>query len=191
MTARDFLALAQRACARREIVVPDFGRRRHRGIGEAQKVRGELVTAIDAERIGLLRERDDVLLASLKPPDHNARQAVVAFEAYEPVPKDHERQHVNAAAVWNEIAPIRPTGRRERRPGDLEVFGAVGVRADDQRRPAIESGMVFDFVLNAGFARGNERRFRRGRGEVNEPNFRGLVIMRRNVAETARCMATD
>ena len=191
MAARYFLALAQRACARREIIVPDFGRRRHRGIGEAQKVRGELVTAVDAERIGLLREGDDVLLASLKPPDHNARQAVVAFEAYEPVPKDHERQNVNAAAVGNEIAPIRPAGRRERRPGDFEVFGALCVRADHQRRSAVEGGMVFDFVLNTGFARGNECRFRRGRGEVKEPNFRGLVIVRRNVAETARCMAAD
>ena len=30
--------------------------------------------------------------------------------------------------------------------GRHEVFGAVGVRADDQSRPAIESGMVFNFV---------------------------------------------
>lgn len=130
MAARDFLALAQRAFACREIVVPNLGRRSHRGIGEAQEISGELVTAIEAERIGLLRERDDVLLASFKPPDDNTRQAVFAFEAYELVRKDRERQHVNAAAVWNEIAPIRPTRRRKWRPRDLEVLGAVGVRAD-------------------------------------------------------------
>ena len=60
-----------------------------------------------------------------------------------------------------------------------------------ESRPAFEGGMVFDFVLNTGFARGNEGRFRRGGREVKEPNFRGLVIVRRNVAETARRMAAD
>ena len=71
-----------------------------------------------------------------------------------------------------------------------EVFGAVGVRADDQSRPAIESGMVFNFVIEP-FAPGNECRFNCRRGEVKEPDFRGFVIVRRNVAETARCVAAD
>jgi hypothetical protein len=31
---------------------------------------------------------------------------LLGMGACEPVPKDHERQYVNAAAVWNEIAPI-------------------------------------------------------------------------------------
>ena len=51
---------------------------------------GELVAAVDAERIGLLGERDNVLLAGLKSPDHDARQTILAFEPYEPVLEDHE-----------------------------------------------------------------------------------------------------
>jgi len=48
---------------------------------------------------------------------------------------------------------MRPARRRKRRPGDLEVFGAVGIRADQQRRSAIKTGMALDFVLNTGSAK--------------------------------------
>jgi hypothetical protein len=44
--------------------------------------------------------------------------------------------------VRNEIAPVCPTGRGERRPDNLEIFGAIGIGADDQRRAAVEVRMV-------------------------------------------------
>ena len=53
-----FLLLAQHALARLHVVVVDARRRRHRGIGEAERVGVELVAAGQAERIGLLVEGD-------------------------------------------------------------------------------------------------------------------------------------
>src|SRR5262249_58760753 len=91
VAAGDFLPLAQNAFGRCEIIIPDFFRRRHRRIGEAQKIGRELVAAVDAERIGLLGECDNVLLATRKAPNHNARQAILALEPYEPVFEDYER----------------------------------------------------------------------------------------------------
>ena len=56
-----------------------------------------------------------------------------------------------------------------------EVFGAVGVRADDQSRPAIESGMVFNFVIEPRF-RARQRvsvQLQAGRGQgAGLPRFR-------------------
>ena len=37
---------------------------------------------------------------------------------------------------------------------------------------------MLDLVLDAGFARGNERRLGRGCGKIDEPRFRCFVIMR-------------
>ncbi len=55
----------------------------------------------------------------------------------------------------------------------------------------MERRVVFDLVLDAGLARGDERRLRVGHGEVDEPDFRGLVIVRRDIAVTARNVAAD
>jgi hypothetical protein len=57
---------------------------------------------------------------------------------------------------------VGPAGCAERRPHDLEILGAIGIGADDQCRAAVEGGMVLDLVLDAGLARGNERRLGRG-----------------------------
>ena len=109
----------------------------------------------------------------------------------EPILQEQKGQDVNAGTMWNEIAPIVAARRGERHPDDLEIFGAVGVGADNQSRSAVESRMVFDFVLDAGFARGNERQLGLGRSEIDEPDFRGFVIVRRYVAEMSRCVAAD
>ena len=65
--------------------------------------------------------------------------------------EDYERQDIDARPVRNEIAPVSPTGRGERRPDNLEIFGTISIGADDQRRAAFEVGMVFHFVLDAAF----------------------------------------
>src|SRR5262249_55313515 len=191
VAAGGFLPLAQNAFTRCEIIIPDFFRRGHRRIGEAQKVGREFVAAVDAERIGLLGECDNVLLSARKAPDHDPRQTILALEPYEPVFEDYERQDIDAWPVWNEIAPVSPTRRRERRPDNLEIFGAISIGADDQRRAAFEGGMVFHFVLDAGLTRGNERRLGIGCGKIDEPRFRCFVIVGRNIAEASRRMAAD
>src|SRR5262249_51810079 len=151
----------------------------------------KLVAAVDAERMGLLGECDNVLLATRKAPNHDARQAILALEPDEPVFENYERQDIDAWPVRNEIAPVCPTGRGERRPNNLEIFGAIGIGADDQRRAAVEGRMVFHFVLDAGLARGNKRRLGIGYGKIDEPPFRCFVIVGRNTAEASRRMATD
>ena len=191
VAAGDFLPLAQNTLPRREIIVPDFFRRGHRRIGEAQEVGRELVAAVDAERIGFLGECDHVLLAACEAPDHDARQAILALETYQPVLEHQEHQDIDARPMRNEIAPVGPTGRGERRPDDLEILGTVGIGADDQGRAAVEGGMVLDLVLDAGLARGNERRLGRGCGKIDQPRFRRLVIMGRDIAEASRRMAVD
>jgi hypothetical protein len=120
-----------------------------------------------------------------------ARQAILALEPDEPVFENYERQDIDAWPVRNEIAPVCPTGRGERCPNNLEIFGAIGIGADDQRRAAVEGRMVFHFVLDAGLARGNERRLGIGCGKIDEPRFRCFVIVGRNIAEASRRMATD
>src|SRR6266404_6102149 len=115
MAAGNFPPLAQNAFARCQIIIPDFFRCGHRRIGEAQKVGRELVAAVDAERIGLLGERDNVLFSARKASNHNARQTILALEPYEPVFEDYEREDIDAWPVRNEIAPVSPTGRGERR----------------------------------------------------------------------------
>ena len=91
----------------------------------------------------------------------------------------------------NKIAPVCPTKRGERRPDNLEIFGAISIGANDQRRAAFEGGMVFHFILDAGLARGNKRWLGIGCGKIDEPRFRRLVIVDRNIAEASRRMAAD
>ena len=91
----------------------------------------------------------------------------------------------------NQIAPISPTGRGQARPDNLEIFGTIGIGADDQRRAAFEGGMVLRFVLDAGLARGDERRLGIGCGKIDQPRFRCLMIMGRNIAEASGRMAAD
>src|SRR5262249_15832597 len=146
---------------------------------------------VDAERIGLLGRWDTGLLAGRKAPNHDARQAILALEPYEPVFEDYERQDIDAWPVRNEIAPVCPIGRGERRPDNLEIFGAISIGADDQRRAAVKGGMGFHFVLDAGLARGNKRRLGIGCGKSDEARLRWLVIVGRNIAEASRRMATD
>src|SRR5260370_15975152 len=138
-------------------------------MGEAKKVGRELVAAVDPERIGLLGECDNVLLSARKAPNHDARQAILALQPYEPVFEDYERQDIDAWPVRNEIAPVSPTGLGERRPHNFEIFRPIGIGADDQRRTALEGGMVFYFVLDAGLARGNERRLLIAGGKIDDP----------------------
>ena len=132
-----------------------------------------------------------MLFSARKAPNHDARQTILALEPYEPIFEDYERQDIDAWPVRNEIAPVSPTGRGKRRPNNLEILGAVGIGANDQRRAAFEGGMVFHFVLDAGLARGNERRLGIGCGKIDEPRFRCFVIVGRNIAEAPRQMTVD
>ena len=80
-------------------------------------------------------------------------------------------------------------------------FGRIGAAAlegmarqpeiAEARRAALEGGMVLHFVLDAGLARGNERRLGIGCGKINEPRLRCFVIVGRNIAEASRRMAAD
>jgi hypothetical protein len=79
VAAGDVLPLAQNAFARCQVIIPDFFRRRHRRIAEAQKVGRELVAPLDAEPIGLLGECDHVLLAAREVMNYDARQTILAL----------------------------------------------------------------------------------------------------------------
>jgi hypothetical protein len=46
--------------------------------------------------------------------------------------------------------------------------------------------MMLYFILDSGFAWRHERRFGVGRREINEPYFRRLVIVSRNVRKPTR-----
>src|SRR5437660_1478045 len=109
MAAGDFLPLAQSAFARCETIIPDFVGRRHRRIGEAQKVGRELVATMHAERIGLLGECDSVLLATRKAPNHDARQTILALEPYHlpPIPFIDDPQP-KGGPLLGPLCPIRP-----------------------------------------------------------------------------------
>ena len=102
-----------------------------------------------------------------------------SLQSDEPVLENYERQDVDPGPV------------RDERPDDFEIFGAISIGADDQRRAPVECGMVFHFVLDAGLARGNKRRLGTGYGKIDEPRFRCFVIVGRNIAEASRRMATD
>ena len=106
MPARDLLPLAQPSRAMGEIIVPDFRRRRHRRIAELQRIGVEFVSRIEAERIGLLVERDDVFLAVGEPPHHDAGETVLALQPDQPAGKDREAQDVDAGPMGNDIAPM-------------------------------------------------------------------------------------
>ena len=140
---------------------------------------------------GFFGKCEDVLLAARKVLDHDAWQTILSLQSYEPVLKDYKRQQIDPRPIRDEVAPVSSTGRGEWRPDNLEIFGAVGVGADDQRRRAFKGGMVFRIVLNAGLPRGNERRLAIGCEKIDEPLFRGFVIVGRNVAEASRQMAAD
>ena len=45
---------------------------------------------------------------------------------------------------------------------------------------------MLDFVAQRRLARGDQRRLRRGLREVDQPGFRGLVIVHRDFGEAAR-----
>jgi hypothetical protein len=97
----------------------------------------------------------------------------------------------NSWLVRNEIAPVSPAGGGERRPDYLEILCTIGVGADDQRPVAFEGGMVFHFVLDAGFARGNEHWLGIRGGKIDEPLFRRLMIVDGDNAGTSRQGAAD
>ena len=111
------------------------------------------------ERRALLR------FMSRKAPNHDARQAILALEPDEPVFEDYERQDIDAWPVRNEIAPVCPIGRGERRPDNLEIFGAISIGADDQRRAAVKAGWCstsywtpdWRAAISVGSALGTER----------------------------------
>ena len=161
VSARHFPPLAQDSRALRQVIVPHFGRRRHRRIAEAQRVGRKLVAVLDAERIGFLVEGDRVLLAAGEMPHDDARQTVGAFQPDQPVGEHHMGENEYSRAMRDEVAPMRAARVRQRRDNELEVLGAVGVGEQNQRRFAREGGMMLDFVAQRRLARGDQRRLRR------------------------------
>ena len=51
--------------------------------------------------------------------------------------------------------------------------------------------MVLGLILNPDFTRGDERRLRVRCGEIDQPEFRGLMIVRGDVAKGAGRMKAD
>ena len=98
---------------------------------EKHEPASDVEPAVDAERIGFYGKSNDVLLFARKVSNDDARQTVLALKPYEPIHKEHERQHIDAGPVRNDIAPAGATWRRERRPGNLKIFRTVGVGPDD------------------------------------------------------------
>ena len=181
VAGRNFLALAQHACALDEVVVPDFVRCRHRRIGEAQRVGLEFVTRIGTERISLLSKRDGVFLAGLKLVHNDAWQAVGALEPDQPVGIDGECQHVDAWTIRHEILPVFVRRRRHGRPDDFEILRFVRIGADDERRCAAEIGMMLDLVVDVRPPRRHQRRRGFRVGQIEQPAFRGFVIVNGNL----------
>ncbi len=125
VAARDFLGFAQDALARLHVIVEHLRRRRHRGIGEAQRARVVFVAGRHAERVRLLGEGDVVLGAVGETAHNNARQPIFAFEPDEVV---LERDHVEdqpPRPMRLDLAPMLAARTVDRRFDDAVILGAV------------------------------------------------------------------
>ena len=155
MARGDLLALAQDAFAGGEIVVIGLGRRRHRGIGEAQHLRAIVEALPDGEGIGLFRESDRALLAGVEIADDDARQAVLALEADEIIGKQRKGDDHAARLMAHFIDPEILAGRPQRRADDFEILGAVCVGANVKPVAA-----MLDLITQAWRARLDQARLR-------------------------------
>ncbi len=171
VAGRDFLALAQHPRPLRHVVIVDFGRRRHRRIGEAQIGGLEFVAAHRVQRIGGLVEGDGVLLTAREIADDDGGQRIGALQPHHVAGIKLDIEDVDAFAIRDQVAPVRPLRRFERRGDDLEVDGAVGIGEDEQFVAA-----VGDRILHAALAACDQARRRVGIGKIDQALLGGFVV---------------
>ena len=176
----NLLAFTQYARTRRHVVIIDFRRRRHRRIGESQIGGLEFVAAHGVKRIGGLVEGNGVLFAALEVADDDRGQRVGALQPDHVAGIELDIEHIDALAVWNQVAPIGALGRGERRADDLEVDGAIRIGENEQFITAIG-----ERILHALFARGDEARGRFGMLEIDQPLLGGFMVTSGDHAEAA------
>ena len=167
----DLLALAQAALLGSHVVVVDFCRRRHRGIGEAQGRGVEFVAVDDVERVGRFGKVDDVLGAIGKVADHDRGQRVRPLEPHQVAGVESHRDDIGAGAMRDQRPPMAAVGRRQRRRGDAEVDRIAFVGEDEELVAAIEDG-----VAHAGLARRHEAGCRVRLRKVDQPALGGLLV---------------
>ena len=180
VAGRNFLPLAQHPRPRGHVVIIDFRRRRHRRIGEPQIGGLEFVAAHGVERIGGLVEGDGVLFAALEIADDDRGQRVGALQPHHVAGIEFDIEHIDAFAIWNQVAPVGAFGRGERRGDDLEVDRVIRIGENEQLVAA-----VGERILHAFLARRDQARRRVGVGEIDQPLLRGLVIAAGDDAEAA------
>src|SRR5262245_47736 len=91
----------------------------------------------------------------------------------------------------DEIAPVRTLGAGERRPYDLEILGPVGIGPQNQGWLAEQRRVMLAVVLDGRLARGDQPRRRIGLVEVEEPAFRRLMIVDRDLGKAPGLAGCD
>ena len=112
--------------------------------------------------------------------DHDRRQRVGALQPHQMAGIEIEIDDVDAGTIGDQVAPVLPLGRSERRGDDLEVDGVVGIGEDEELVAAIG-----ERILHALLARCDETRRRFGVGEIDQPLLGGFVVAAGDHAEAA------
>ena len=114
----------------------------------------------------------------------DARHAILALDANEMISKAAVREQRDARAMGHKIVPVGALRIGERRGDELEIFGAVGIRANDEL-----VANVVGVILHARFTPGDEPEACIGRANVQQPFLAGLRAAQREDDESARCAA--
>ena len=115
-------------------------------------------------------------------PDDDAGQAVGALQTNQRVAEDEHAADQDAGAVRYQVAPAVASMVRDRRLGDLEVLGAVGVGEDHEAVP-----VVGNLVPDAVFARRHQAQGCVGIVGVEDAHLRrGMVVAGNNDEASAR-----
>ena len=93
---------------------------------------------------------------------------------------DGEGDDQRAGAMRNDVAPVGAFGRRERRDGNSEIVGAVGVVADVEK-----IAMRLDVVAQFRLALRDEARLGSFVAQIDEPAFAGVMAANGDDRETA------
>ena len=121
-----------------------------------------------------------MLLAACEIADHDGRQRVGALQPHHVTGIELDVENVDAFAIRNKIAPVRPLRRFQRSGDDLEVDGRVGIGEDEQFVATIG-----ERVLHAALAGGDQARRRIQIGKIDQALFGGFVIAAGNHAKAA------
>ena len=118
--------------------------------------------------------------------DDDARQARLALQPHEEVLVDREVEDQPAGNVRDEVAPVAPAGRGDRRGDDLEVLRPVGIGEDEEAVVA-----VVEVVLLGRLAPRDQARLAVRPVGVEHAEFRGLVVVGRDRDEAPRLGLAD